>query len=180
PSEGSNEGEAIELFIERARSVSAAFDPGPGELADIVALVTLLDGLPLAIELAAARMRVLRPREIIERLSSRFTLLTRDSRTLGRGSATLWETIDASWTLLRAAEQRALGLLSVFRGGFDVRAAERVVDNAPDGPPTLDVLQSLRDKSLILADEGDVSARRFTLLASIRDFASERISPDER
>ncbi len=180
PRDGSLESEAIELFVKRARAVSGAYAPGPEEIADIAALVTHLDGLPLAIELAAARTRVLHPREIIERLTDRFALLAKDSSTLGRGSATLWQTIDASWRLLSAEEQRALGLLSVFRGGFDVRAAEAVVASERGGPPTIDILQSLRDKSLVLVDEADPSQRRFTLLASIRAFASDRLDEAER
>lgn len=198
PKDGGRDGEAIELFIERARAASRDFDPRGDELADVASLVSRLDGLPLAIELAAARTRVLSPREIIERLRDRFALLTRDTSTLGRGSATLWETIDASWALLSADEQRALGLLSVFRGGFDVPAAEHVIGAggrrepprrstgrgapkpAATPPATLDVLQSLRDKSLLVIEEGGPGARRFALLASIREFASERVDPAER
>ncbi|MFO0618797.1 MAG: tetratricopeptide repeat protein [Polyangiaceae bacterium] len=191
PKEGRRDGEAIELFLERARAASRDFDPQGDELGDVASLVARLDGLPLAIELAAARTRVLRPREIIERLGDRFAILTRDTATLGRGSATLWETIDASWALLSPEEQRALGLLSVFRGGFDVRAAEHVI-GAPPAPrrgssgraSTLDLLQSLRDKSLLLVPDTEGGpphpTRRFSLLASIREFAWERVDPAER
>lgn len=194
--DGSPRSEAVELFIERARAASHTFAPTDRELADVGKLVRLLDGLPLAIELAAARTRILAPAEIALRLRSRFTLLTRDPSALRAGHATLSETIEASWTLLSAEEQRALSLVSIFRGGFSVDAAEVVLapdapragaggSSPPGAPPEralspLDVLQSLRDKSLLLGDEREPSVRRFTLLASIRELAEAKLDPRRR
>jgi predicted ATPase len=173
--------EAFDLFVERARSASHAFRPSARELGDIRRLVRLLDGLPLAIELAAARTRVLSPGEMIERLQQRFALLTHDPSTLRARPATLWETIDASWSLLSPPEQAALAQVSVFRGGFGVDAAERVIDLSAfvGAPHALDVLASLRDKSLLLADDRETYARRFTLLVSIRDFAEGRLDAEQ-
>ncbi|MFT3776011.1 MAG: tetratricopeptide repeat protein [Minicystis sp.] len=178
---GPSPSEAVDLFIERARAVSHTFQPSDRELSDIRKLVRLLDGLPLAIELAAARTRVLAPAELIDRLSRRFALLTHDPSTLRARRATLWETIEASWSMLPAWEQAALAQVSAFRGGFGVDAAEEVIDlgRFPEAPPPLDVLTSLRDKSLILGDERETSARRFTLLASIREFGEAKLDEAE-
>lgn len=175
---GGHECEAVQLFLERARAAA----PGTGsnasetELRDIATLVRLLDGLPLAIELAAARMRVLAPAELLERFGGRFGWLTHDPSVLPR-RATLWETIESSWSLLAPWEQRALAQASAFRGGFGVAAVEGVLelDDLDRTASAIDVLQSLRDKSLLLADERDPSVRRFTLLQSIRDFAEAKL-----
>ncbi|APR81475.1 Signal transduction response regulator [Minicystis rosea] len=173
--------EAVELFVERARAVSHTFQPSARGLADIGKLVRLLDGLPLAIELAAARTRVLAPAELIDRLHRRFALLTHDPSTLRARRATLWETIEASWSLLSAWEQAALAQVSTFRGGFGVTAAEQVIDlqRFPGAPAALDILASLRDKSLLLVEERETSARRFTLLASIREFGEAQLDAAE-
>lgn len=175
---GAPESEAVELFVERARAASQSFSPTEAELRDVARLVRLLDGLPLAIELAAARMRVLAPAELLSRFGSRFGWLTHDPSVLPR-RATLWETIEASWALLPPWEQAALSQVAVFRGGFGVAAAEGVIDLSgfERAPSVLDVLQALRDKSLLLADERDPSARRFTLLGAIRDFGEARLDP---
>ncbi len=138
-------------------------------------LVRLLDGLPLAIELAASRMRVLPPAELLPRMGERFRLLAGGQGRRDR-QATLRATLDWSWDLLSQAERGALAQLSVFEGSFTLGAAESVVDlSAFDQAPwLLDVVQSLVDKSLV-RKLGD---RRFDLLRSVHDYAVERLQQD--
>lgn len=165
------ESEAVELFIARARVSRPAFAPSGAELESLGELVRLLDGLPLAIELAAASVAVLTPAELIARIGQRFGGLTQSPAE--RRPATLWRTIGASWALLTPREQLALAQLSVFRGDFAIDAAEAVLE--PGAPPVLDVLQSLCDKSLLAVAEADVAAPRFLLLTSIREFAETQL-----
>lgn len=168
-SAGEQMSEAVQLFLERARDASPDFQPSAEDLRDVAQLVSVLDGLPLALELAAARVRILTPAELLERLSKRFEWLT-------HGRATLRDTIEASWSLLAPWEQDALCQVSVFRGGFTVGAAESTLDlsRTQAAPPILDVLQSLRDKSLLQAEIG-AGTRRFALLSSIREFSEDKL-----
>ncbi|MFE9875249.1 BTAD domain-containing putative transcriptional regulator [Streptomyces sp. NPDC005784] len=131
-----------------------------------------LDGLPLAIELAAARLRMLTPRQIADRLDDRFRLLTSGSRTVLPRQQTLRAVVDWSWDLLDEAERDALRRLSVFAGGCDLAAAEAVC-----GPAALDVLGSLVDKSLVVAapsGEGETQMR-YRLLETVAEYAGERL-----
>ncbi len=128
------------------------------------ALLTALDGLPLALELAAARLEVLEPAELAARLSRRFDVLA-DPDAAGRRHGALRDTIGWSWSLLPEGERRALAALSVFRGPFPLTAAEAVV-----GPRALDALHGLVRRSLVRRAKG-----RFSLLGSIRDFAAEHL-----
>jgi predicted ATPase/class 3 adenylate cyclase/Tfp pilus assembly protein PilF len=170
-------GEASALFVERAQSAKPGFDPREADAAAIEPLVALLDGLPLAIELAAARVRVMPPRTLLARMSERFKLL---STTGGRADrqATLRATFDWSWELLSAAEKAALAQLSVFEGGFALEAAEAVLDlSVVDDPPwPLDVLQSLVEKSLVRQVRDD----RFELLVSVQAYAAEHLRTPDR
>lgn len=150
---------AIELFSARA---GAEVDGGVA-----ARIVDTVDRLPLAIELAAARVAVLAPTELLARLERRFEVLSRGTRGAGDRHQTLRATIDWSWELLGPAERRALAQLSVFRGGFELPAAEAVID---DGS-ALDLVQSLRDQSLVHGGAG----RRLALYASIRDYAAEHL-----
>ncbi|WP_407639730.1 BTAD domain-containing putative transcriptional regulator [Actinacidiphila guanduensis] len=128
-----------------------------------------LDGLPLAIELAAARLRALSPRQIADRLDDRFRLLTGGSRTLLPRQQRLRAVVDWSWELLDEAERAALRALSVFSGGCTLAAAEAVC-----GPDTLDTLTQLVDKSLVVADHDRVGGTRYQLLETIHEYAAER------
>ena len=130
----------------------AGFGIAEGNRAGVAEVVRLLDGLPRAIDLAAARSRVLSPQQIVARLRDRFTLLAGARGTAAR-QATLRAAIAWSWTLLSSFEQSALAQCSVFEGGFTMAAAESVLDLGawPDAPPVLDVVQSLLDKSLLRA-----------------------------
>ncbi|NBE54714.1 transcriptional regulator [Streptomyces sp. YC537] len=140
------EATAHRLFAERAADVRPGFDPAddPGAVAEIC---TRLDGLPLAIELAAARLRLLTPRQIADRLDDRFRLLTSGSRTVLPRQQTLRAVVDWSWDLLDERERQVLRDVSVFAGGWDLPAAESVC-----GPGAAELLGALVDKSLIVAD----------------------------
>jgi predicted ATPase len=129
-----------------------------------------LDGLPLAIELAAARLRMLTPRQIADRLDDRFRLLTSGSRTVLPRQQTLRAVVDWSWDLLDEDEREVLGRLSVFAGGCDLAAAEAVC-----GPVALEALGSLVDKSLVVAAPSADGGMRYRLLETVAEYAGERL-----
>ncbi|MER7461600.1 BTAD domain-containing putative transcriptional regulator [Streptomyces sp. NPDC097981] len=161
---------AQRLFADRAAAVRPGFTPAadPAAVAEICAR---LDGLPLAIELAAARLRLLTPRQIADRLDDRFRLLTSGSRTVLPRQQTLRAVVDWSWDLLDAPERAVLRRLSVFAGGCDVAAAEAVCAD----PDTLGLLGSLVDKSLVVAAPGpDGTGMRYRMLETIHEYAAER------
>ncbi|MGW1531815.1 AfsR/SARP family transcriptional regulator [Streptomyces aureus] len=165
------EPSALRLLADRGAAARPGFrvEDDPGAAAEIC---RRLDGLPLAIELAAARLRMLTPRQIADRLDDRFRLLTSGSRTVLPRQQTLRAVVDWSWDLLDEAERDTLGRLSVFAGGCDLAAAEAVC-----GPAALDVLGSLVDKSLVVAapsGEGDTEMR-YRLLETVAEYARERL-----
>ncbi|MFZ2649030.1 MAG: tetratricopeptide repeat protein [Burkholderiaceae bacterium] len=164
--------DAAALFVRRAESARADFQPSVDDQAAILPLVKLLDGLPLAIELAAARVRVLSPSKLLARMSERFKLLASSGKRHDR-QATLRATFDWSWELLRPSERAALAQLSVFEGGFTLEAAEAVLDLAAfDAVPwPTDVLQSLVDKSFVRKHGNG----RFDLLVSMQEYAAEHL-----
>src|SRR5262249_45979540 len=120
-------GEAASLFVRRAESAKPNFRPTLEDDAAIAELARLLDGLPLAIELAAARVRVMSPQSLLARMSERFKVLASTGERRDR-QATLRATFDWSWDLLSAADRAALAQLSVFEGGFTLESAEAVLD----------------------------------------------------
>lgn len=144
------DAEGVELFALRARRQKADFALTPANRAIVARIVALLDGLPLAIELAAARIRVLSPAQLVDRLTDRFALLA-GARGAADRQATLRGAIDWSWNLLLPWEQAALAQCSVFEGGFTLDAAEAVLDLSSwtDAPPIVDAVQTLVDKSLL-------------------------------
>ncbi len=160
--------DSVALFMQRALAATQDFAPSPQEQQAIEPLVQLLDGLPLAVELCAARVRVLPPSALLQRMSERFKLLTSSGGRRDR-QATLRATLDWSWDLLSEPERSALAQLSVFEGGFTLEAAEAVIDlSAFDDPPwVVDVVQALVQKSLVRK----VSDRRFDLLTAVQEFA---------
>lgn len=172
---------AIALFVARAQQRRAGFALNDGNAGTVAALVTALEGIPLAIELAAARVRVLSPARLLERLPQRFELLSTDRTDVTSRQATLKATIAWSWTLLEPWEQTALAQSSVFRGGFTAEAAEAVLDVSawPTAPWALDVLESLEDKSLLRSVEAPSGEVRFVHYESIREFAQEHLTPDD-
>jgi serine/threonine protein kinase/tetratricopeptide (TPR) repeat protein len=169
------ETEGVELFAERARAEVAGFtlDSNRTVVRDIVHLV---DGLPLAIELAAARLRTLSLEQLRARLVDRLSLLAGPKR--GR-QATLRATLDWSWELLTPWEQTAVAQASVFEGGFTLEAAEAVLDvtSWPGAPAVLDVVQALVDKSWVRA-RSVLDAPRFEMYATVREYASEKLKAD--
>ncbi len=172
---------AVTLFVERARAVDARFRVDDDDMPALHALVAALDGLPLAIELAASRVRVLSLEALSRQLDARFTLLADPRRDQTRRSATLRGAIDVSWHLLEPWEKLALAQCSVFVDGFDLEAAHAVLDLAdwPAAPAVFDVMSALVDASLVQVDRSSDTAR-FALLASIREYAAERLAaPDD-
>lgn len=175
------ETSAVQLFLSRARDAVPGFVANESSIASIVAICRRLDGLPLAIELAAARLAVLTPSQLAERLSDRFSLLTGGARVASPRQRTLRGTVDWSYNLLGADERLLLDRLSLFVGGFTLDAAERVCGDAtlPTGR-VLDVLAALVAKSLVAMQEEGGQAR-YWLLETIREYALERhVSRDER
>ena len=167
--------EAVRLFIDRASLVRADFRVTNENAPALASVCWHLDGIPLAIELAAARARTLSIEEIDARLDQRFRLLTGGSRTSLPRQQTLRSLIDWSYDLLRPEEQRLLQRLSVFAGGWTLEAAESVC--AGDEVPAMDVLDlltSLADKSLVVVDPGD-GRSRYALLETVRQYSAERL-----
>jgi predicted ATPase/class 3 adenylate cyclase len=161
--------EAATLF--RARAAAAGNEPGSGDQDVVDAICRRLEGLPLAIELAAARVRVLPLAEILARLEERLSFLVGGARDLPERQRTLAATIEWSYVLLSADEQEMLLCLSVFAGGASLEAAER---RLPSGN-ALELLTSLRDKSLLVAETGPDGAPRFAMLETIREYALTRL-----
>lgn len=173
--------DAVQLFIERARAAHRDFSLTKDSAAPVVEICRRLDGLPLAIELAAARTRTLPPAELMARLESRFTVLTGGARDVPHRHQTLLAAIDWSYQLLSEPERRLLRRLAVFAGGLTVDAAEAVCADAPQapaGPPSpidrsdvLELLACLVDRSLLVAEQQD-GAARYRLLETIREYSS--------
>jgi len=179
PSDDIRSSEAVKLFVDRAEAVCPGYDLSESEWPAVADVVRHLDGMPLAIELAAARSSVLTPPQILERLQRPRELLSmRSDRHTGRQS-TLWRTIEWSWNMLTLAEQMTLAQLSVFRGGFSLEAAEAIVSlsDVSETPGVFDVVQSLRDKSLVRAYQAPEfqTELRLGLYKSIQEFSEERL-----
>ncbi len=164
---------AVELFVSRAKARRLDFELGEADAVAVAAIVRRVDGIPLAIELCAARVGVLAPPQILARLARRFELLVSGTRGAPARQATLRGAIDSSWELLAPAEKAALARCSVFRGGFSLAAAEAVLDSAS----ALDLLEALHDRSLLRAFDapGMAGERRYGLLESLREYAAERL-----
>lgn len=179
PNQPITNSEAVELFISSARRVRRGWEIKGGETSFVAEIAAELDGLPLAIELAASRMAVMGPRALLHRLRSGFEVLRRTQRGGAARHETLDDTIDWSWQLLSPWEQDALAQCSAFRGGFSLEAAEAVVsiEHHRGAEPIVDVIQSLRAKSLLRAIEtpvlsGDV---RLGMYATVREFAAGKL-----
>ena len=170
------EAEAVRLFSDRASAAKHDFVLDERNATAVGVLCRRLDGIPLAIELAAARVRSLSPEDLVARLDQRFKLLTSGGRAALERHQTLRSTIDWSYDLLELSEQKALNRLSVVAGGCDLHAAEAVL--AGEGVDELDVIDTLGhlvDKSLVIADTDDNGGVRYRLLESIRQYARERL-----
>ena len=166
---------AVRLFVERSRQHKPGFAFNEREAPAVAELVARLEGIPLALELAAARVRSLSVADINRRLHDRYKLLTGGARVLQERQQTLRALVDWSYELLNRDEQTVLDRLGVFVGGCDLAASEEVCGAEPlDGADILDLLASLVEKSLVMLDEsGD--APRYRMLETIRDYAREKL-----
>jgi predicted ATPase/class 3 adenylate cyclase len=170
--------EAVQLFVERAQAVKLDFRLTNQNSATIADICLRLDGLPLAIELATARINLFSPEELHERLTSRLALLRGGPRDLPSRQRTLRATIEWSYQLLEASERRLFELLSVF-SGTGLEAVEAVAEElewvTEPGGDTLDGLSSLLDKSLLRKADSDDAASRLLMLETIKEYAAERL-----
>ncbi len=170
---------AIQLFSERARAHDRSFAINDKNASMVVAICHRIDGIPLAIELAAARLGSMSIQDINDRLTDRFRLLTSGTRTGLPRQQTLRALIDWSYDLLSAPERTVLGRLSVFVGGFDLEIAEQVCAQGDlDAFDVIDLVVRLVDKSLVQLDRTDNFAR-YRLLETVRQYAHELLSPDQ-
>jgi predicted ATPase len=172
--------EAVTLLLDRAgfAPARAGFAPAPSDAEVLAEITRRVEGVPLAIELCAARLSMLDPRQLLDRLAERLDVLASDRRSAPSRQATLRGAIDCSWDLLDADERSALAQSSVFRGGFDLDAAEAILVTAR---PALDVLTALHDKSMLTTiDPADgVPLRRYRLYESVRAYAASKLQARE-
>ncbi|SRR6266545_402181 len=164
--------EAVALFVERAHAVAPAFAVTNDNAPAVAELCVQLDGLPLAIELAAARVKLLPPQALLARLGQRLELLRGSARDRPERQQTLRATLDWSFDLLGEEERRLFGRLSVFAGGFRLEAGEAVCD------ADLDAVEALLEINLLRAEERPDGEPRFFMLETIRDYARERLAQE--
>ena len=165
---------AVRLFVERAQQHKPSFELNAREADAVAELVSRLEGIPLALELAAARVRSLSVSEINTRLTDRYKLLTGGGRVLQARQQTLRALVDWSYELLSEPEQLVFMRLSVFTGGFDLSAAEHVCGDDPlAADDVLDLITSLIEKSIVMLEERE-DAARYRMLETIRDYALEK------
>jgi predicted ATPase/class 3 adenylate cyclase len=166
---------AVRLFLERAQQHKPSFALDANQAPAVAELVARLEGIPLALELAAARIRSLTVTEINARLKDRYKILTGGARVLQERQQTLRALVDWSYDLLTLEEQRLFARLGIFVGGFDLSAAEQVCGSDPlTSDDVLDILGSLVEKSLAMLDEHSDSGR-YRMLETIRDYAREKL-----
>jgi predicted ATPase/class 3 adenylate cyclase len=174
-----SEYEALQLFVERAMSVSPKFMLTKDNVRAVSQICCHLDGIPLALELAAARVRALSIEQIMTRLHNRFSLLTAGSRTALPRHQTLRALIDWSYGLLSDKERVLLRRMSVFTGDWSIDAAERICSGGEiEFSEVLELLIQLVDKSLVAAEEGTIEAR-YRMLETIREYATEKLAEKE-
>ncbi|MFE7422842.1 protein kinase [Rhodococcus sp. NPDC057529] len=166
--------DAVTLFAERAAAAVPGFALTEENAAAVVGICHRLDGLPLPIELAAARLRAMSPQQILERLTDRYTLLTRGSRGAPSRQQTLRLSVDWSFELCTAGEQLVWGRVSVFAGSFELDAAEQVCGAGLDPDELLDTLTSLVEKSILIREEYG-SGVRFRMLETLREYGYEKL-----
>jgi non-specific serine/threonine protein kinase len=167
---------AVRLFTERALAVEPHFSLTEQNAAAVVQVCARLDGIPLALELAAARMASLSVDQLVGRLDQRFHLLTGGSRAALHRQQTLRATLDWSYDLLAESERRLLNRLAVFAGGWSLEAAEAVCGTDDIGQAdVLELLGQLVSKSLVIAEQGAGGGERYRLLETVRQYAHERL-----
>ena len=168
--------DAVRLFVDRASATRPDFTLTDRNADAVAVLCRRLDGIPLAIELAAARVRSMSPEDLAARLDQRFKLLTQGSRAALERHQTLRNTIDWSYELLDRTGRQVLNGLSVFAGGCDLAAAEAVLPGVDlDASGVADVLGQLVDKSLAVVDDSGDGSTRYSLLETIRQYAREQL-----
>lgn len=168
--------EAVNLFVTRARQVTPDFVLTDGNVVAVAEICRRLDGIPLALELAAARMRVLSVEQIVAGLADRFRVLTSSVRGAPSRQATLEASVTWSFNLLNDAQRLALARMSVFAGSFDLHAARAIVSGSTiDETAVLDLISALADRSLVQVDARRPHAR-YRLLETIRLYAAERLA----
>jgi non-specific serine/threonine protein kinase len=174
--EAESASEAVRLFIERGQAVNEALALTPENVSAISEICRRLDGLPLAIELAAARVKVLPPDALLKRLDRRLPLLSGGGRDLPARQQTMRDTLAWSYDLLSGPEQALFRTLAIFAGGFTLEAADAMV--ASSVPGEIDILEgvaSLVDKSLLRQVEGGDGKARYVMLETVREFGRERL-----
>jgi len=170
------EYDAVHLFVERAREVMPAFQVTTANAAQIIRICGRLDGIPLALELAAARLNVLDTKQLADRLDQAFRLLTGGARTALPRQQTLRATIDWSYQMLNEQERKLLVRLSVFIGGFSLEGAEAVcAGEGIDDWEILDLLASLVNKSMVNAERVQGEKSRYSLLEMVRQYGREKL-----
>jgi len=177
--QSSSESPAVRLFLDRASVARPGIQLSQDDAEVVAKICRRLDGLPLALELAAARLSILTPSELLERLDDRFAVLVGGARDRLPRQQTLAATIDWSYQLLTDEEQLLFGRLSVFSGGFTLAAAEAIC--ARDGVASdriLDLVSGLVDKSLVVAEQGRAGGR-FRLLETMREYAAAKLPTTE-
>jgi predicted ATPase/DNA-binding CsgD family transcriptional regulator len=167
---------AIALFLHRARAVAPDFDVTEDNAPAVAELCARLDGLPLAIELAAARVKVLSPHALLDRLDNRFALLSRDARDAPERLRTMRNAIAWSYDLLNPLEQSLFRRLSVFAGGFSLAAAAAVASDDASMIDPLEGISSLVDKSLLKQVDEVAGESRFAMLETIREYGLEQLA----
>ena len=173
---GGADSAAVELFTARAGQLDVGFTLDDSNVNDVIAICRSLDGIPLAIELAATRTRALAPQEIRERLSDRFRLLSGGRRRVVERHQTLRHTVQWSYELLSPIERTLLNRLSVFVGGCPLRAVEAVcAGGIVETADVVDIIDSLVAKSLVVAERRSSTTTRYRLLETIRQFAEEEL-----
>jgi len=171
------ESESVQLFVTRADAISPGFELTPETGSWVAEICRRLDGMPLAIELAAARVRTISVQQIAQRLDDRFHLLTSGSRTAPLRHQTLAATLDWSYALLSDLEQKVLQGLSIFAGGGTLDAIESVcVSRHVEPAEVLDTLSRLVDKSVVTVDRPERGETRYHLLETIRQYAREKLA----
>ena len=185
PTPGAADGDAVELFAQRAAAVVAGFTIDAANRADVIRVCRRMDGIPLAIELATVRLRALPLTELADRLESRFRVLTGGLQTSLSRHKTLWTAIEWSHDLCTPAERLLWARLSVFAGSFNVEAAEDVcADDILDRDEIVTALVALVDKSVLLREEREereeleeqAGSARYRLLDTLREFGAEQLA----
>jgi predicted ATPase/DNA-binding CsgD family transcriptional regulator len=172
--------DAVRLYVERARLARPGFQLDESAAGPVAQICARLEGMPLAIELAASLAGVMTQGETLDRLHDRFRLLTGGSRTALPRHQTLRAAVDWSYGLLSEPERELLARLSVFAGGFDLAAAEAIaISESIDARAVLPLLSRLVNKSLVVADHGETQRTRYRMLDTIREYAADKLQPGD-